>query len=449
MAAGQQGRLSQDEAEKLEAADKNQVVSALARIRGRGSNNWLEPNNPYVRGAAEQIKLDNKAIPSSRMTDFTEYIAASAVVHCGDAWAYFGRAVDAIIKGDVHAAVHLAYYAELRGAISLLATEGIYVGNFFNCAVNAQGQIVTLPGDGTHVAAWRLLDSWKDQPRSRVLVGDVLRPGGTSLNDWLANLPTGGGGPVVGELLQSMAFDLQSFANDRVRRNSVSYAPSRLVEDDLDPLSAVRIVSNIWATLEPDAKGTFPVMDQQLLGSVLMQAYTSTNTRGNASPGSTDAIDQSAWEAWLEHVVPDTVRNSFFHQSLRELPTVPLQDRPLVDAFNNDHSEVLAAKYVADMVARTSVLLRLTTGANLRLILDSGIEKGDVDPWVKSLSVARGLWATGDQPEDAVDLWVDAAVALDVLSDLSPRDPYELLSSLGSHAITLGQTERVVAWSFS
>ena len=56
---------------------------------------------------------------------FREYVAASAPTHLIDGWSYLARAIDALLRGDAPAAVHLGYYAELRAAMSLLAGGGI------------------------------------------------------------------------------------------------------------------------------------------------------------------------------------------------------------------------------------------------------------------------------------------------------------------------------------
>ena len=55
-----------------------------------------------------------------------EYIASSAPLHLADGWNYLSRAFDAACRGDRGAAYHLSYYAELRAAMSLLATEGYW-----------------------------------------------------------------------------------------------------------------------------------------------------------------------------------------------------------------------------------------------------------------------------------------------------------------------------------
>jgi hypothetical protein len=66
-----------------------------------------------------------------------QYIAASSILHCADGWSYLGRAINCLLKGDPHRVVHLAYYAELRAALSLLASEAIGVFSRNNFVIDA------------------------------------------------------------------------------------------------------------------------------------------------------------------------------------------------------------------------------------------------------------------------------------------------------------------------
>jgi hypothetical protein len=72
-----------------------------------------------------------------------------------------------------------------------------------------------------------------------------------------------------------------------------------------------------------------------------------------------------------------------------------------------------------------------------------------IEPWIDALSVARGLWAPEEPPEDKLDLWADAEFARDTLDTAAALEPHGLIELLKVHTVILGQTERVVAWSFS
>ena len=94
----------------LNLADlRSQLVAAVSSLNVSRGGVWLPQVNPYL-GGSKKVADDCK----TGMANFNEvaaYVGASAFVHCADAWSYVGRAADALLKGDVHASVHLAYYA--------------------------------------------------------------------------------------------------------------------------------------------------------------------------------------------------------------------------------------------------------------------------------------------------------------------------------------------------
>lgn len=449
MAAQPQPSLPTAQKTVLQQADRNPVVTALARLQPSEDATWLSNANPYSLNAQEQIKSDGGTIPSSQEDAFTDYLAASAFVHCGDAWGYLGRAVDALIRGDLHTAVHLTYYAELRGAISLLGSEGIYVGNYYNCVIDSAGSSQAVSSEGTHTAVWKLLEAWSDMPRSSATMGRILRPGGVELDSWVNTLPGGAIGPIVSDLLSSIAFDLQSFSTDRIRRNTASYSPSRLSVGDLDTTGMCRIVSHMWTSLEPDVRGGFPVLDHLLLRSILTRLFSSLNPVHDEDGVPTGEVDWADWERWLDAVTPTQSVSTALYEQLKTDPVSPLMDEILAAAFNSDAAAVEPKDFIESMLARTTILLRLSTGMCIRLLEDSGVDQSVIEPWIDSLSVARGLWAAEEPPEDKLDLWADTEIARDTLDTAAALEPHGLIELLKAHTVILGQTERVVAWSFS
>lgn len=395
--------------------------------------------------AQDRIEADGKTVPAATQGEFAKYLAASSFVHCGDAWGYLGRAVDALMRGDLHGAVHLTYYAELRGAISLLASEGIYIGNSVNFVLTAGGAIDRVTKDPTHSAAWKYLSAWNDQVRSKSLISKVLRPGGTTLSVWAQNMPSGGVNSVVSDLLIRMAFDLQSFANDRSRRNTASYTPTRLVIEDLSVEVTASTVSRFWQVLEPNSRGTFPVLDQLLLKDVLKASYAPTHQEVDDSGDFTGEIDWAEWEDWLRHVAPASMPGTALFQELLSMPAQPV----LSALFDTGNNSVQPAEFIEAMLSRTSVLLRLATGSCVHLLEDSALTEASIAPWVQSLSVVRGLWEGDDLPESMLDLWSDVEDARVTLDSTTYASPHALLHAVGSQLLTLGQAERVVAWSFA
>jgi len=90
---------------------------------------WLGVTNRYSKDTIAKIKSDASAKKIREPQQLSQYISASCLLHCSDGWSYLGKAILSILRGDPHRARHLAYYAELRAAVALLATEGIGIFN--------------------------------------------------------------------------------------------------------------------------------------------------------------------------------------------------------------------------------------------------------------------------------------------------------------------------------
>ncbi|WP_447647242.1 hypothetical protein [Microbacterium forte] len=404
----------------------------------------MAPANAYFHSAGERVLADGKTIPPGQHEEFSDYIAAASFIHSADSWAYLGRALHAVLQGDVHGAVHLCYYAELRAAVSLLSTEGIYIGNRCTLALTNAGA-VEVSGAGTHVAAWMVLDSWARSARARDLIGKILRPIGAPLHEWANNMGSGIQ-PVIEGLLNDIAFDLSTFSEDRNRRNHVSYQPTRVEPDDLSADESARIVDDVWTLLEPESRGTFPVLDRLLLRHLAVGVFAPTHEVVGADGMPTGLTDWTDWAAWLDSVAPGGAERDPYFASIRAKPNDATRDGSLEAAFTRNQGA--PTTYVREMILRTTLLARLSTGACVELLDDSGLAADDVSTWVFGLGEARALWAD-DVPDPMVDLWADAQVAKEELEVASKTSHHALIKGMREYLAVLGQAERVAAWSFA
>jgi len=399
----------------------------------------------YARSASEQLALDQKAVPSAQEDAFADYIAAAAFIHAADSWAYLGRALSAVLSGDVHGAVHLCYYAELRAALSLMSAEGIYVGNGVTLALTSSGT-ARISTDGTHVAAWKCLDKWGSTSRARDLFGAIIRPIGSPLHEWANSVP-GGIQHVIADLIGDIAFDLSSFADDRERRNHVSYQPSRVEPDDLLATEASSVVDDVWTVLEPESRGTFPVLDRLLLSHILRGSYAASHAVLDDDGNDTGSTDWSDWATWVAAVAPAGAISDPYFLDLQDTPVSAVRDAALNGVFTRSSGSVSA--FLREMVLRTTVLTRLATGACVELLADSGLADDSVAKWVDGLGYARALWDKDDAPDPLIDLWADALAAKEELEN-APKESYNtIVRSMKEYLAVLGQAERVAAWSFA
>lgn len=448
MAAHAQPSMTAQDLAKLDQADRSLVAAALARLQIAADGDWLGLTHPYAAAAQDRIRADNKTIPLAQEQEFGEYLAASAFVHCGDAWGYLGRAIDAVLRGDVHTAVHLGYYAELRGAIALLASEGIYVGNAYSAVLASSGRFETVSKHPTHQATWQIIDGWRRLKRSSNLIGDIVRPGGVPVLNWVPALGSITLQAVISDLLDGISFDLQAFAEDRDRRNTASYEPTRLQVKDLAASDIQRIVTSLWLGLEPEENGGFPVLDQTLGEEILKGVFSPTREVLDSNGISTGQTDWSDWESWLALSVPGSLNGTSYHESLKSSAGRPATGL-IGAALSFDAQQTDPCAFVESLLARTIILLRLTTGSCINLADLAGVDLADLEPWVEALGQAHSIWSPGQKPDASIDLWADVDFARELLEDADATNPRALLEALGVDALTLGQAERVVAWSFA
>ena len=130
-------------------ANRSGVQNAISQLSvhwKKGS--WIARSNRYRKEADKEVRTDEKSGRGVAGAQLAQYVAASAIVHCYDGWSYLGRALEAEMAADPDAAIHLAYYAELRAAMALLASEGIGVFDAHHAVVSNIGTCHILSGFG-------------------------------------------------------------------------------------------------------------------------------------------------------------------------------------------------------------------------------------------------------------------------------------------------------------
>ena len=128
----------------LSRLDVEKTLAGLKPFIAR--SRWLGSTNRYCKDTLAKIKSDASARRIRCPLHLAQYISASSLLHSSDGWSYLGKALLSILRGDPHRAVHLAYYAELRAAVSLLATEGIGIFNNRHFVIDAPGSVARMHG---------------------------------------------------------------------------------------------------------------------------------------------------------------------------------------------------------------------------------------------------------------------------------------------------------------
>lgn len=364
---------------------------------------WLDAGNRYRRTATQTYGDDFNAAPKTvNNGELIAYIAASAPAHVIDGWSYLARATDAVLRGDLSAALHLGYYAELRAAMSLLACEGIGVFNNRHPIIAASGVATTSISHAwqwdkkqskyckkparTHVAVWPLLNHWGSLKRAALLIDDLVAPAGSSLSTWLnaLNIPQ----PVRAiskGWFSNWGIDLGMLSEDHESRNMVSYRPSefRLPPAPNAP-DAIKFVSDLWLLFEPGSGGHFPQLERELLRKIVRESGRPVVA---ATLHSALGMDIGVANNWAQFLTDNDIAS------------------PL--ALAEQSSEVEDTNCALQVISRAALLLFLATGSTRKHLIDAGYTPEMLEFFWKRLCEVRFDGPAAALPEDPIDLWQD------------------------------------------
>ncbi|MBR1251845.1 hypothetical protein JQ609_33640 [Bradyrhizobium sp. AUGA SZCCT0169] len=442
----------------LFASDK-QIVARLARrhveetfsaLKGTiASSRWVTAANRYSVDPVAVLagEIDNGS--GQQPTELAQYIAASPVLHATDGWSYLGKSLVALLRGDPHRAIHLAYYAELRAAVSLLATEGIGIFSTNHFAITRKDTIRKFSSTlGTHRFAWSCLDHWATLPKATQLFVRMIRPQGIALEDWF--LPVGGTtaiAPQAQAWLRQWGVDLRNFADDRDARNISSYQPDGIPNVwQIQGPDALEFARDLWASLEPSPLTRFDVIDRSILRIATEALFKSLT-------GDTAQQRPNKFRPFAESIIkPHNLSGPTETQLLRFLmrgssphnPTIFEHSKgPATDAATGAHA----------VISRAALLLRLASGASLLLLRAASLNAASIAFWSDSLGRSRGLWENA--LSSPMDMWADV---LDALAEVEAFQQqyaqvdqtfFKIRSELSDALVNLGSPERVAIWAMT
>lgn len=420
------------------SADRLSIRAAMGSLTPYlAAGQWLPPGHRYAGGPEPIQPVDDQAL--------AEYIALSAVQHAFDGWAYWGRAVAAEISGDSNVASHLGYYAELRAAKAILASEGI--GLFSNklAVVEGGGRCVVGPGQGgSHQALWAALETWINGNAGSI-VFRLLKPFGHSIEDWLGHFP-GSSSPVAEDWLRRWGLDLRALASDRDSRNVASYEPSGCPPTTSERSEkALDHIMRLWRSCEPTGTGVSLALDRLVLRATLEAVFQNSHQHR-----------RSARQAPLQYraKVRLAVRALSLGEPNRQAILRFLDPRTIPEGMGifeiaRQTSKARTKTHVNEVLSRAVLLLRLATACAHDLLAVLPGDPGAVTRhWWESRHVRRGLWPVGHDPHSFSDLWDEADEALDTLrrqhsemSTIRLRSP-----DCASSVATLATAERIFLW---
>lgn len=414
--------LSKQDQTKVHAASSEGVASICSGLAPtHRKKRLIGPRNIYAanpnRFLEEKQKAGSPLAKPASAKQLVEYVVASGPLHCADGWSYLGRSLAALVAGDRRGALHLAYYAELRAALSLLANQGIAVLNRRHFVILADGAVQCLAsGMGTHRFVWTVLETWSNGDKASSVLGSVLRPLGVPVATWLngsvASWSTWK--PVASQWLETIGLDLRLLAEDREARNLGSYGVGDFsAEEEPSIQDRLDFVVSLWELLEPDPTVRFRYLDQHLLRTTLRTAHS-------ASYAAAPSIS-------LEDYVNDALQNAMgeaSHTALRAFlsESTVQRNHPVLEAASA-RVDLSDARRHFHAAARAAILLRISSGVWLDLFREVGVEAGSLAFHWAPYGRARGLWDPQLSLSSCNELWDQVGESLDDVLDWMSQTP--------------------------
>ncbi len=450
--------LSSSKIAVLQTASAEAINSSTARaLKHISKGQWLALRNRYRVATIKSIEDDhhNQSLNSRQLA---EYIAVSAPLHCCDGWAFLGRAVGCLLHGDPDSARHLAYYAELRATIALLATQGVGIFNSRHFVINKSGSAALLTKAKTHTAAWEVLEAWSELPAASNFLGEILRPAGQPISQWVTSMPNGASWqPIATDWLLKLGLDLQRLSLDRDTRNEASYRPTHLNRRvSLTAMEAAASAHEIWSLLEPAPPLPFGEIDRYLLRLTLETAFQATEgvsvlrarTKFSSAVAEMVAVNVASADA--------TLWEEFLSRSID--PTDPgiidrVRFRPKATKNFSASMEVRRTDHHLSMMARALLLLRVASGATRQMLVNGGVNFDDLAFWWRPYGTDRGLWIHPPPAAHITDVWADTESSLldidEWLKRGAPDSWRGLLSEVPASLTGLTSLEMVGLWSLA
>lgn len=436
----------------LQALKREDVEKTLESLkRFMANSTWLGLQNRYASDIINTIEDDLRQGQVRSPSQLSQFIVASCLLHCGDGWSYLGRAISALLRGDPHRARHLAYYAELRAATALLASEGIGVFHMNHFAITAPNIATELATrKGTHHFVWDCLEFWADQPPSANLFANIIRPYGISLENWCA--PLGGAAtfaPHARKWFTQWGMDLRVFQDDHRVRNVSSYQPDGLPRFwSIEGNKTIDFVRSLWEALEPSSASRFETIDGHLLRKTL-EAYFKAHT------GKTAEKARAKFKTFVQPVVDHQglsidITAQWLSFMCREIGSHDLE----IFKYSQKLPDDMAFSAFAVM-SRATLLLRAASGSTARLFQAANHSTDSFKFWWEKFGLAKGLWDGKKEASELQDLWIDIRDSLADIESFQTENPianqsyFRLGEDVAKAMVSLGSCERVALWSMA
>lgn len=209
-------------------------------------------------------------------------LAAEQVIHMAESWRYLSSAMFALLNNESGNAIHLAYYCELRAALSLFCGSGLRIDRDNGFWIDSAGTMHRLGDHRTHSFAWKAWTEWVKRSDARGLLENSVRllPSVT-LKDFEPQLKQFD--PTL--MLSGWGLDLIRLKDDHETRNSVSYTAywrsQPLIKMSAEKLEFIKSLSGMFLS-----SGSGLIFDRALV------QYLVSSTLSSSIPASDPPTDQ-------------------------------------------------------------------------------------------------------------------------------------------------------------
>lgn len=419
------------------------------------SKKLISNKNPLQLNCTKAIKkhADDRLHYTISSNSINSYLASSSLSHLLDGWMYLSDAFNALINGDEGTCIHLAYYAELRSAMSILASEGIGVFNKKHLGVfskTSNGEYpknyykptggYVQPESATHQFVWDVIEKWTNstlKPQADIL--KIFSVRGHDFYDLtqyfhpLATVLTTG--DVVKQWLKEWCFDIKSYRSDREMRNEVSYRPQKIKNFDvnIDFKNIINCLNDFWTIISPLQRDRFSLLDTYLLRKLFNELYA--------------------------RIIPSQPLKELAENALNN---IGLYDTTLVKVlsseapYNVEHiifQEAIKKETTSlSIIARATLLLRVSIGLVSQLFSLGGVSQSDLNFVWKNYGDNNGFWDSGNMPSDFEDLWLSIQTPIQDLKNwINSGNPslYSVKKNNPENIIYFTQINRGCLWGLA
>jgi hypothetical protein len=263
----------------VSSASSQPVIQAAAQL-GSTQTAWpfIPTGSSIIGGQARTFveSLYDQVPAPGQKDEFAQYLALSSASHVLDGWRYMSQAALSFLNGSRTQAIHLAYYAELRAALAILAFSGIGILKRKHFALTSGMDVIWFQG-ATHDTTWKAIGYWSRQPVHGIEVLRCFSCLGLSGEEWAEACGAASSGTVqdIAEYwVSDWTVDLSTLGQDSDLRNEASYRPNlRLTALDLPSEVDLRFVRDACAASIPVDYGQFDIVDRAIVYDLCKKSY--------------------------------------------------------------------------------------------------------------------------------------------------------------------------------